>query len=164
MIGTKTAAVEAFWKECREVADIDATEYHAATFSNPEMSQVTEEIAELARIGQKRGTAHLELDFELNGVARRQVGDPWVILNSANDPVCLVRITGVETKPFDAVSAEFAASEGEGDLSRDYWATVHRRYFKKMCEKLGREWREDLPTVCESFELAHAVEKEGETG
>ena len=163
MIGTKTAAVDAFWKECREIADIETTEYHASTFSNPAMSKVTEEIAELARLGQKRGTAQLEIDFELTGVARREVGDYWVILNTANEPVCLVRITNIDVIPFEAVSAEFAASEGEGDLSWDYWATVHRRYFMKLCEKFGREWREDLPTVCESFELIHAVEKEGDT-
>jgi uncharacterized protein YhfF len=160
MIGAKTAAVEAFWKECREVADIDTTEYHALTFSDPTMSQVTEVISELARLGKKRGTAHLEIDFELTGVARRAVGDYWVILNSANDPLCLVRVTNIEVHPFEKVSAEFAASEGEGDLSRDYWATVHRRYFMKLCEKFGREWREDMPTVCESFELIHTIEKE----
>ena len=44
--------------------------------------------------------------------------------------------------------------EGEGELSRDYWATVHRRYFEKQCALWGVERREDLDAVCEYFDLA----------
>jgi len=55
----------------------------------------------------------------------------------------------------DQVSEAFAASEGEGDLSLAHWRDVHRAYYQKQCAAWGIDWREDLPVVCENFELSH---------
>lgn len=154
MIGEKTDAVEAFWREACAATGIDpATAYHAGTFADPVLSPNVDKIGNLARTGQKRATAHMALDFEKNGVARRVPGEPWVVLTASNEPLCLVRLTKVETVPFRDVTPEFAASEGEGDLSWDYWATVHKRYFEKQLAAWGESWRDDIPIVCESFEL-----------
>ena len=68
-------------------------------------------------------------------------------------PLCVLRITKVEVTPFEAVGPELAVAEGEGDLSRDNWAAVHRRYFEKQCAQWGVDWREDLDAVCEYFDL-----------
>ena len=153
MIGTKSPEVERVWQELRAAKGIDAVAYHASTFSDPALSPNCDKIGNLAVTGQKRATAHLTLDFETNGVARREPGDYWLVLNAAQEPICLVRLTGVQVKPFDEVSEETAIAEGEGDLSLEYWATVHRRYFEKQCALWGIEWREDLLTVCEYFDL-----------
>ena len=67
----------------------------------------------------------------------------------------LVRLTRVDVQPFNQVGLEFAASEGEGDLSLEYWRQAHRDYFDKFCAKFGLDWQEDSPVVCESFELIH---------
>ncbi len=109
----------------------------------------------LTLAGQKRGTAHLTSDFETNEIASRQAGDYWIVLNASGDPVCLVRLTRVDVQPFNQVGLEFAASEGEGDLSLEYWRQAHRDYFDKFCAKFGLDWQEDSPVVCESFELIH---------
>ena len=156
MIESRSPQVEAFWANFCQAKEIPAgTTYHARTFSDAALSTKTDEIAELARLGQKRGTAHLDLDFEQNGVPRRQIGDHWVILNSALEPLCVVRVTGVAVTPFNEVAPEFNASEGEGDLSLDYWATVHKRYFVKQLESWCMAWQDKLPVVCESFELVY---------
>jgi hypothetical protein len=59
------------------------------------------------------------------------------------------------TTPFDQVAVEFAAPEGEGDLSVAHWRGAHINYFKSQCKRWGQEWRDDRPIVCESFELAY---------
>ena len=64
------------------------------------------------------------------------------------------RMIGEKTPEVEAVGPELTEGEGEGDSSRDYWATVHRRYFEKRCAQWGVEWREDLDVVCEYFDLA----------
>jgi uncharacterized protein YhfF len=153
VIGTKSTEVEKVWRELRAAKGIEAVEFHACTFSDPAHSPNADKIGNLAVSGHKRATAHLAQDFERNGVARREPGDYWLVLNAAQAPICLVRVTGVEVKPFDQVGEETAIAEGEGDLSLEYWATVHRRYFEKQCALWGIEWREDLPTVCEYFDL-----------
>ena len=153
MIESKTAEVAAYWSKMRDEMGIVAADYHACTFADTALSQNVDMIGNLAVTGQKKATAHLLLDFERNGVTRRVPGDYWVVLGAALLPLCLVRVTEVEVKPFDQVGEETAIAEGEGDLSLTHWATVHRRYFVKQCALWQIEWREDLPTVCEYFEL-----------
>lgn len=153
MIGEKTPEVEAYWQAFRAATGAGEADYHAATFADPGLSANVGKIGRLARSGEKRATCHLALDFARNGVRRREAGDCLVVLDEAGAPLCIVRVTEVAVTPFDAVGPELAVAEGEGDLSRDYWATVHRRYFEKQCAKWGVDWREDREVVCEYFDL-----------
>ena len=153
MIGLKTPEVERFWQEARLKHKIVRNVYHARTFSDPVLSTKIDEITELCRQGKKRGTAHLALDFETNEIPRRGPGDYLVVLDRHNAPVRLARMIKVEVTPYRDVSEEFARREGEGDLSLAYWRQAHEGYFKRQLAAWGREWRDDLPVVCESFDL-----------
>ncbi|MDH3859611.1 MAG: ASCH domain-containing protein, partial [Gammaproteobacteria bacterium] len=92
-------------------------------------------------------------DFELNEVPRREAGDYWIILWENFKPACVLEIVNVELRPFKDVDAAFAAREGEGDGSLEYWKQCHEEYFKLQLGDWGKPWSEDLPVVLESFEL-----------
>ncbi len=132
MIGEKTPEVEAYWQAFRAATGGRETDYHAATFADPGLSANVGKIGRLAQCGEKRATCHLALDFARNGVRRREPGDYLVVLDETCAPLCVLRITEVTVMPFEAVGPELAVAEGEGDLSRDYWESVHRRYFEKQ--------------------------------
>ena len=153
MIGTKTDAVETFWNEQCALYGIECETYFAATFADPRFATYHDELLELVARGLKRATAHLALDFERNAIARRDVGDYWVVLDTANEPRYLIRITDVDVRPFDRVGQSFAEREGEGDSSLRYWREVHREYFELQCLEWGVKWIPVLDTVCEGFEL-----------
>ena len=154
MIRSDSAAVKTFWAAfCQQTGVSPDVTYHPRTFSDPRNSTVTDEIAELARQGKKRGTAHLALDFEKNQIPQRKPGEYMIVLNVSLEPQCVVRCTNIALTPFRDVTEEFAASEGEGDLSLEYWATVHKRYFLKQLAEWDMEWDDKLEVVCESFEL-----------
>ena len=154
MITSKAPEVHQFWLESCKTHKIDSkSKYHASTFTDPKFTNIGDGISYLALYGQKRATAHLLQDFEQNGTPRRASGDYWVLLSVSGLPMALLRMTKVEVKPFNQVDAAFAATEGEADLSLDHWTKVHRSYFQTQCEAWGIKWSEDLPTVCESFEL-----------
>jgi uncharacterized protein YhfF len=153
MIGTKTAEGIAFWTAERERLGLPDTDYHVCTFADPLYATYHDELLDLVGEGKKRATAHLALDFEINKVRRREVGDYWVVVDTASRPRYLVRVTDIDVRPFNAVEASFAAREGEGDSSLEYWARVHREYFQPQCADWGIAWSEMLPTVCEGFEL-----------
>jgi uncharacterized protein YhfF len=155
MIGKKTGEVEAYWQRARKALGIAATAYHARTFSEPPLSEKVDYISGLAAAGVKRGTCHLALDFEVNQVAERKVGDHWVVLDSRNKPLGVLRVSRIEIKLFNAIGEDFSAVENEGDGSFKYWYDGHFKYFKKQCESWGREWREDLPCICEYFDLVY---------
>ena len=158
MIASDAPEIAAFWDRACKATGIDpASPYHARTFSDPSLSTTKgNTLTELCRAGKKRGTAHMALDFEKNGIPRREVGDYWLVLTRELAPACVVRVSGIETRPFKEVSVEFAVSEGEGDLSYAYWAKAHSTYFKCQLESWGMEWRDDVATVCESFRLIYA--------
>ncbi len=157
MITGQSSEIDAFWHAACEARSIAKTaSHHATTFADHRFAPEADGLVELARSGQKRGTTHLQLDFDVNGVALRKTGDYWIIINSALEPRCLVRLTKVEIKPFNQVDEDYAASEGEGDLSLAYWRRVHSEYYQLQCAQWGREWHENLPVVCENFELVWA--------
>jgi uncharacterized protein YhfF len=153
VIGTKNADVIAFWTAEHLRLGLPDVPYHVCTFADPRYATYHDELLELVADGKKRATAHLVLDFEHNGVPRRAVGDYWVVVDTASVPRYLIRVTDVDVRPFNRVEASFAAREGEGDSSLAYWARVHQDYFEQQCAAWGVDWSEDLPTVCEGFEL-----------
>ena len=159
-----TAETQAFWRDACAATGIDpATPHHAGTFSEPaepvedERVAFIDQLSGMARDGKKRGTAHMRLHFEHENIRMREPGDCWIVTTVAGEPLCVVRITNVDIKPFDQVGEVFAASEGEGDLSLEYWRGAHIDYFKRQCGQWAHEWRDDDPVVCESFELVHRL-------
>ena len=154
-----TPETKTFWHKACDAAGIDpATPHHAGTFATPAYVDHTgfiDELAGMARDGQKRGTAHMQLNFEHENIRVREPGDCWIVTTVAGEPLCVVQITNVDIKPFNQVGDVFAASEGEGDLSLEHWRGAHLGYFTQQCREWGYEWRDDRPVVCESFELVY---------
>lgn len=157
MIGEKTAEVEAFWSAMCEQHGITAGDYHCSTFGDPVFADYGDHVTQLAIDEVKRATAHLAMDFEINAVKRREVGDYWVILWENMTPACLLKMVNIEERPFDKVDDAFAAREGEGDGSLAYWRECHNDYFQRQCKAWGKQWSESLPVVLESFDLVQAA-------
>jgi uncharacterized protein YhfF len=63
--------------------------------------------------------------------------------------------TNVNIVPFKDVPDEFAAEEGEGDKSLNYWRRCHWDYFSRETEKLGGTSNDDMLVVCEKFEVVY---------
>jgi len=111
------------------------------------------ELIALILAGTKRGTCSLLWSWEFDGETRPIAGDLEIVLDYADHPILIRRITHVEIVSFKNVSADFAASEGEGDLSLDYWRRAHWQFFLRECARIGREIDEAMPLVCETFEV-----------
>ena len=83
------------------------------------------------------------------------VGEYSIILDSAKQPLCIVKTSSVTTRKFSEIDEEYARTEGEGDGSLKYWKDVHWRYFLGECKLVEREPHEDMPVVCEIFEVVY---------
>lgn len=153
MIGEKTPEVEAFWANTCKKHGITVQDYHCSTFGDPRFADYGDHVTELAMDETKRATAHLAIDFEVNNVERRNEGDYWVILWEDMKPACVLKMIKVEERPFKNVDAAFAAREGEGDGSLEYWSRIHEDYFKLQLGVWKREWSDELTVVLESFDL-----------
>ena len=152
--------INAFWKNACTALNIDeGTRHYALPFAEcdeteSEVVEIINDIGELAVKSLKRGTCHQAIQFEMDDVPMRRVGDYWIVVKVDGTPVCVIKIIGINIVPFNQVGPEFAASEGpEGGLipSHENWSHAHRGHFIEQCERWGVPWREDNPVVCESF-------------
>ena len=86
-----------------------------------------------------------------------QVGDLSVVLDGSDTPLCVIRTTTVEIRPFGEVDEAFAWVEGEGDRSLAHWREAHIAFFASE----GRPVDEDTPLVLDTFELLWPSEDGG---
>lgn len=116
------------------------------------------ELADLVLSGTKRATTSLLWFYEAEGEPLPVVGDLSIITDWEGRARCVIRTTSVEVVPFDAVTQEFAATEGEGDGSLDYWREAHEAAFTRELVGSGRELEPSSPVVCECFEVVFVGE------
>lgn len=115
-----------------------------------------DELAELTRLGIKRATTSSLMYFQAGGHPIPQPGDVHVITNWAGDAVCVIETVRVQIVPFNEIDAEYAAEEGEGDKSLEYWRRVHWDYYHRELAGTGYAPAEDMPVVCEHFRVVFA--------
>ena len=44
---------------------------------------------------------------------------------------------------------------GEGDLSLAYWREAHKNFFSRVLPKIGKQFSEEMPLICERFRLIY---------
>jgi uncharacterized protein YhfF len=118
---------------------------------------LSEKLLALIRAGRKRGGASLLWAHESESEPIPRVGDIEIFVNHLNAPSVVTRVTEVEVVPFNQVSAQFAAREGEGDGSLKYWRKAHWAFFSRECQRIGRRPIDTMPVVCTSFEVVNVV-------
>ena len=121
---------------------------------SPELSEA---LLALIRSGQKRAGTSLLWTIEAENETVPQVGDVALVVDHLNQPALICRNTQVEIVPYNQVTAEYAAIEGEGDGSLAYWREAHWDFFTRECQRIGREPVETMPVVCTVFELVLSV-------
>ena len=72
---------------------------------------------------------------------------------TALQPRCITRTTKVDVVPFEDVTADCAAAEGDGTLAA--WKKAHRKAFAAACEEIGRNFGESMKCVCEYFDVVY---------
>ena len=84
-----------------------------------------------------------------------ETGTVTIVVDGRGQPLCIVEATEISIRKYNQVDADFAREEGEGGLSLQYWRDAHRRFFSRSLPKVGREFSEEMPLVCERFRLIY---------
>lgn len=144
-----------FWNAFAEAAGgaDEARFYEAFCFGDSEA--LANELATLVLQGIKRATTGSVWSFEAEGKQLPKPGDLSIVTTWSGEPQCVIETLAVEIVPFNQVTAEFAAVEGEGDGSLSYWQRGHRLYFTRECARAGREFTEDMRVACERFQVLY---------
>ena len=140
-----SAEVAAFWDDYARASGASGS-YAAWGFADPGHPELMTKLGLLVRDGPKRATAGREADFDEDEPIPSP-GDHHVILDGEDHPICIIRTTSIEIRPFGQVDAQFAWDEGEGDRSLEWWRAAHIRYFASV----GTPIDDDTRIVLERF-------------
>ncbi|MBY8119330.1 ASCH domain-containing protein [Vibrio fluvialis] len=110
------------------------------------------ECARLINDDVKRASCSLKAGYDADSEPLPEVGRITVVLNWQQEPVCIIRLNKVEVMPFNQISAEFAALEGEGDGTYAWWRVAHIDFFTQYAQEVGVAFDEESDIVLEYFE------------
>lgn len=145
-----------FWEDARTrvgLSDLDVYlgENPVAAVPPPawqfgDSARIATELVDLVLAGRKTATAGPLWEYEEEDEPLPEVGALGIVCDGAGIPRALVRTDAVDVVPFDQVSEEHAAAEGEGNLSLDFWRRVHVRFLRGHAGRPVEEaWPEDTP-------------------
>ena len=148
-----SAAVDAYWEQFLASLPADSP-YRGRSFiaegwgDGPEMA---DELGALIAQGTKTATCSSVWEWEAEGQTPPGVGTLTIVLDGKGEPLCIVETVEVTVRRYNEVDADFARAEGEGDRSLAYWRDAHKRFFTRTMARIGREFSEEMPLVCERF-------------
>ncbi len=153
----KRDVIKTYWQKFLATLPSDSP-YRSKTYisegwgDGPEMA---DELGALIAAGTKTATCSSLWEWEAEGESIPEPGLLTVVVDGSGRPLGIVETIEVTIRKYNEVDADFAREEGEGDLSLGYWREAHRRFFSRSLPKIGREFSEDMPLVCERFQLIY---------
>ena len=115
----------------------------------------TQQIFELIRAGDKRGTFTLPWIIERTGSPAPKVGSLLVLVDMAGRPVLLTRVTRVDSAVFGKVEAQHTVIDGSPVRDPAVWKPLHTGYWNALLQPFGLAVSEDMPFWAERFVLLH---------
>lgn len=150
-------SIQAYWKQF--LASLPPnSRYQTKTYVAEgwgDSPQMADELGALITQGVKTATCSALWEWEAEGNPLPEDGYITIILDGRGEPLGIVETIEISIRKYNEVDANFAREEGEGDLSLKYWRAAHKRYFTRILAKIGKEFSEDMPLVCERFHLIH---------
>ena len=124
-----------------EIADLER-------FSFGDSPELANTLLALVLSGIKTGTCWPVRDGQLTEIGKRMVA-----CDGIGRPRGVIETVTLQQRVFSEVDAEFAAKEGEGDRSLEYWREAHEGYFTR-----NGGFEPDMLLWCEEFRLIATVE------
>ena len=149
--------IKKYWNQFLDTLPADSP-YRAKTYVAEgwgDSPVLADELGALIVQGTKTATCSALWEWEVKGETIPVPGLLTIALDGRGEPLCIVETIEVSIRKYNEVDASFACEEGEGDLSLEYWRQAHRNYFSRVLPKIGMEFSEEMPLVCERFRVIH---------
>jgi uncharacterized protein YhfF len=148
-------SVKEYWRRFCDLHTEVAADHPFQVWHFGDSRELAEELCALVLRGRKTATACLLWEAEAQPESAPVLDGYSVITDFDGYPQCILKTTEIRVLPFSDVDREFAAEEGEGDLSLAYWRRLHWDYFSRKCLELQKEVSDSMPVICERFELVY---------
>ena len=112
--------------------------------------------------GRKVATTSLALEYEIRHEALPCIGQRSVVVDSDNQPVCVIEVVEVFIVPLGEVDFGHVVDEGEGHATVRDWRTGHENFWrsKEMAASLGDAapiFGDSTPVVFERFRVVERL-------
>ena len=146
---------EELWNKFIKEKEIDENAKYYEAFKFCGGGKVADELANLVLEGKKTATTSSLIAYETENAPLPEIGAYSIVQFDNDEAACIIQTTNITLKPFDEVDEEFAAKEGEGDLSLAYWKKVHRTFLGMDYEAINKPFDEKCICVLEEFRLIY---------
>ena len=153
----KSLNTESFWKSyLSTLSEEDQKNVPACVVDSfADTPEAATKVGKLVRDGIKTTTSSLVWGLEHIDEPLPKVGEIDLILDGNGEPLCIIELTEVEIKPFNAVDEQFAFEYGEGERTLAYWLSDNWDYLSRWCAEIGRVPSETMPIVYQRFRLLY---------
>ena len=158
------AACLPMWRAFAATQTSDPAPRGCEAFFFGDSAALADELSALVLQGRKRATAASLWVHKAQGKLPPAPGALSIVTLFDGTPQCVVETVTVDIRPFHQVDAAFAAAEGEGDGSLDFWRRAHQAFFGRELAALGRAFAPDMPVVCERFRVLYPAAVADATG
>ena len=150
---TTTSSVQTFWESY--LATLPEKHLHrfvplpeAWSFGDgPEMAN---ELGSLVMQGKKTATCSRYLGENI-----LETSTISTLLDGHKNPLGVVETFEITVRRYCDIDAEWAAAEGEGNLSLDYWRSEHWTFFIRGAADGSYTVSEDMLLACERLRIVH---------
>jgi len=144
------------WEEYTEKQDNSvATEKKYTSWYFCDNEACANELLELVLKGIKRATSSALWTYENEAKPIPALDDMSIVTKWNGEAKCIIKTLNIEIVPFIQVTKHFAKLEGEGNKSLEEWRQVHWQFFTRELSSYGKSPKENMPVVCETFELVY---------
>ena len=110
-------------------------------------------LAKLVSTGKKQAGSGLYAWYEEANADLPSVGTKHIITNFDGKAQAIIKVTKVDTIPFNEISEAYAALDmGTTDDPLNKWKKAHWDFFSSAMKESGEKPTEDMLIVCEWFE------------
>ena len=149
--------VNAFWRSYVErLPESEREREYFEAFQFGAGREMANQCAQLVLDGIKTATSDLIWHIDAKQKPRWHVGDEHVVLDGSWTPVAIIRTTELTERRFCDVDEAFAHDYGEGDRTLAWWREFNFAWYANECRELGIEPTEEMPLLCERFEVVYA--------
>ena len=92
--------------------------------------------------------------FEINRELLPAGGEVYIVEDTKDEPVAIIRVKEVKIVPFNQITWELARLDGENE-NLEEWQDKERDFFEDEADLCGFDFEEDMDVVCEIFEVIY---------
>jgi len=112
-------------------------------------------VGKLVRNGGKTTTSSLVWGLEAIGEPLPTVGEIERIVDGQGEPLCIIELIDVDSRPFNAVDEQFAFDYGEGDRALAGWLRDNWDFYARWCVEIGRTPSTTMPIAFQRFRVVY---------